>query len=387
MASPSYTYTLTNGTTADADEVMQNFNDILNGVSDGTDDLSISALTVAGTATFNGSVTLGNASGDDVTVTGSLASHIPVKTTDTYNVGAATLGLLSIYFGNNSQTVRVMASGSASATWTLTLPAAAGNKGQVPYDSDGSGTLGWSNLQMGVHSVSSDNYTVTDTDGHRIILMTTGASNRTLTLPTASDNTGRILTVKKSDSGAGKIVLTPEGAETLDGRTDYTLWVQYDSYTFQSDGANWQLIAQRHAPYSMIRVDTGNGHGSTNTKIRRFSNTTESVGSDITYADTAANGGSFTVQSRGMYAVSYVDRHSSSASHGISVNSSELTTSIASITRADSLGRVNAAANEYTCHAATVRLDAGDVVRAHTQGTQTDTGDSVQFIISQVAKF
>ncbi len=67
MAAPSYTYTLTNGTTADASQVQQNFTDIRNGVTDSTKDLSISALTCAGSVTFNGNVTLGNASGDDIT--------------------------------------------------------------------------------------------------------------------------------------------------------------------------------------------------------------------------------------------------------------------------------------------------------------------------------
>src|SRR3990167_6639009 len=100
MAVPSYTYTLANATTADADKVMQNFNDILNGVTDGTKDLSVSALTVGGTAAFNGAVTLGNATGDDITVTGSLASSIPVKTTSTYDVGSATLTLPHVYADN-----------------------------------------------------------------------------------------------------------------------------------------------------------------------------------------------------------------------------------------------------------------------------------------------
>ena len=97
MASPSYTYTLTNGTTADASQVMQNFNDILNGVTDGSKDLSISALTVAGTATLNGNINLGNASADDLTITASLASSLAIKTTNTYTIGASTLVLAGIY--------------------------------------------------------------------------------------------------------------------------------------------------------------------------------------------------------------------------------------------------------------------------------------------------
>lgn len=97
MAAPSYTYTLTNGSTADASQVMQNYNDILNGVTDGTKDLSINALTCAGTATLNGDVNLGNASGDTLSITASLGSTIPVKTDDTYNIGSSTLRIATVF--------------------------------------------------------------------------------------------------------------------------------------------------------------------------------------------------------------------------------------------------------------------------------------------------
>lgn len=100
MASPSFTYTLANSTTADASQVMQDFNDILNGVTDGTKDLSISALTCAGTATLNGHVNLGNSSADDLTITASLASSLAIKTNNTYDIGSSTLGLRKLYLGN-----------------------------------------------------------------------------------------------------------------------------------------------------------------------------------------------------------------------------------------------------------------------------------------------
>lgn len=104
--------------------------------------MSISALTCAGNVNLNANVTLGNASSDDITVTGSLASSISIKTTNTYNIGSSTLGLASIYFGANSQTVRLLGSGSMSATWTLTLPVTAGSAGQV-LTTNGSGVTSW----------------------------------------------------------------------------------------------------------------------------------------------------------------------------------------------------------------------------------------------------
>jgi len=138
LAAPSLTYTLTNGTTADASQVMQNFNDLLNGITDGTKDLSINALTCAGTATLNGHINLGNSSADDLTITASLASTLPIKTTNSYDIGSSTLGLRALYLGANSQTVAIKGSSSMSATWTLTLPTTAGTNGYL-LETNGSG--------------------------------------------------------------------------------------------------------------------------------------------------------------------------------------------------------------------------------------------------------
>lgn len=121
MPSPSVTYTLTNGTTADATQVMQNFTDILNAMSDGTKDFSIAALTVAGTATLNGHVNLGNSSADDLTITASLAATLPIKTNTSYDIGGSTTGLRSAYFGGTSTfTGQVKAATlAASRVWTV----------------------------------------------------------------------------------------------------------------------------------------------------------------------------------------------------------------------------------------------------------------------------
>ncbi len=126
MASPSVTYTFSNSTTADASQVNQNFTDLINGASDGTKDYSINALTCAGNVTLNGTTnTIGNASGDDLVITASLASSIAIKTTATYNIGAATLGILSTYYGNSTFTTRLIAN-TLTASGTLTMPAITG---------------------------------------------------------------------------------------------------------------------------------------------------------------------------------------------------------------------------------------------------------------------
>lgn len=122
MTSPSVTYTLSNGATADATQLNQNFTDLINGITDGTKDLSISALTCAGTATLNGHVNLGNSTADDLTITASLASTLSIKTTNTYNIGSATLGLAGAYFGTSStQTARIVATSTLASSRTYTL--------------------------------------------------------------------------------------------------------------------------------------------------------------------------------------------------------------------------------------------------------------------------
>lgn len=241
MPSPSLTYTLTNGTTADADQVMQNFNDLLNGITDGTKDLSVSALTAAGTTTLNGAVTLGNASSDDITVTGSLASSIPIKTTNSYNIGSSTLGLASIYFGANSQTVRLLGSGSMSATWSMTLPVSAGTAG-FGLQTNGSGVTSWQPMQTDTYAASAD-YTVLDTDGYANIEVTTGGTNRTVTLPTAADNTDRRLRISKVDSGTGTLTIDGENAETIDGAATITLLSQYAYLEIYCNGTSWKIVS------------------------------------------------------------------------------------------------------------------------------------------------
>jgi hypothetical protein len=98
MAYPSVTYTFTNGTTASATEVNQNFTDLINGLSDGTKDLSISALTVAGTASLNGAVNIGNATSDDIAVNGYITTALIPKADDSYDLGTAALAWQDAYF-------------------------------------------------------------------------------------------------------------------------------------------------------------------------------------------------------------------------------------------------------------------------------------------------
>lgn len=148
------------------------------------------------------------------------------------------------------------------------------------------------------------------------------------------------------------------------------------------------LKSRTQIPRSFIHVATPNGHGSTNTAIRRFSaSPTASAGEDITYADSAANGGSFTINKTGIYAVNYTDRHNTDpANMGISRNSSELTTSIASIAVSNRMAyQLSGSGGLFVAVAAVIYCDAGDVIRAHTDGSLNYTGNAAFFRITRIA--
>ena len=159
MAAPSLTYTLANDATADADQVMQNFNDLLNGYTDGTKDLSIAALTVASTATFNGSVVIGNASSDDFSLTASLASSIPIKTNNIYDIGSSTLGIRKLYFGNGGAGATCdVVSASHATTREYTIPdcGAAANFVMTQLDQTISGTKTFDGQLIGKGTATND---------------------------------------------------------------------------------------------------------------------------------------------------------------------------------------------------------------------------------------
>jgi hypothetical protein len=72
---------------------------------------------------------------------------------------------------------------------------------------------------------------------------------------------------------------------------------------------------------SEVYLDTGNGFGSTNTRIRRFFNIRKNIGSAITYTDSATLGATFTINESGVYSASIVDRSSgNNIFGGMSIN-------------------------------------------------------------------
>lgn len=124
--------------------------------------------------------------------------------------------------------------------------------------------------------------------------------------------------------------------------------------------------------YSEVIVQGHNGFGSTNNKIHRYTAAKTYIGTAVTYADSAANGASFTINEPGLYYMNMGDYSEGVASHyGISVNSSQLTTSIESITATNQVMYSYLTASIPGSFSGVAKFVAGDVVRPHTDGTQT----------------
>ncbi len=137
---------------------------------------------------------------------------------------------------------------------------------------------------------------------------------------------------------------------------------------------------------SRVRVHTANGYGSTNTAILRYTTVLDNFGTDITYADSATLGASWTINTPGVYSISAHGAPSlTNAYVGISVNSNQLTTGINSVSAANRL----AWAVAYTGNAGTEAsftgfFQAGDVIRAHADGTAAGVAGNYQFSVTRV---
>lgn len=178
MANPSVTYTLSNGTPADATQVNTNFTDLINSLTDSSKSLTVDAITAAGAVVLNGNVNLGNSTTDDLTINGSLASTINIKTTNLYSIGSSTLGLQSVYFGSSAGAFSTRVQGAAvTGNITFTLPLTDGATDGDVMATDGSGVLNfrsmgkqpWFTENLGLEAAttttSNDSIKITSADG------------------------------------------------------------------------------------------------------------------------------------------------------------------------------------------------------------------------------
>lgn len=83
-------------------------------------------------------------------------------------------------------------------------------------------------------------YTATN---QNVIMWDCTSGNKVVQLPASS--LGFTVTVKKIDSSANTITLTPTGAQTIDGAANLVISTQYKSVTLIGDGLVW-FVASSH---------------------------------------------------------------------------------------------------------------------------------------------
>lgn len=149
------------------------------------------------------------------------------------------------------------------------------------------------------------------------------------------------------------------------------------------------IAGKTHEDDSCIRLVGGLGEGSTNTRVRTFDSLITNEGSAITYNASSIDGDEFLINESGNYSISYTDSANVNANHhGISLNSTELTTNVNVITPEDILA-LERAENTAAAYPQNVSwqgfLQEGDIVRAHTDG-QYSAYTRASFTISKVGQ-
>lgn len=149
-------------------------------------------------------------------------------------------------------------------------------------------------------------------------------------------------------------------------------------------------------PQSMVMVNTHTAYGTLPTKIRVFSNYTNGVngciiqGTDITYTHDTVNGDKFTVNTNGVYSITTNFSSAADSNQGISRNTTGLNTDISVLAvlseRLNCVRAGNASGVGQILNSTwTGYLVAGDVIRAHGDGTSANINAVSSFTIVKVA--
>jgi hypothetical protein len=285
-------------------------------------------------------------------------------------------------------------------------------------------------VEEGSVSVTTSTSTSLTLDDTHFTLLMNNSSNSTVNLPAASSMVGRAYCIKKIGNNAATVTLDPNSSETIDGASTLVLNTLYDFVVIKSDGTNWIVTvngvfrlgtalsilgnstnatatladivaASDHQVFrrngmalafgainlassnavsgllawaniagitvSEVLAYTGNGQGSTNTKIRRYSSNTTIRGTGITYADSATLGSSWTCNNAGLALMFRADSKTDGVcSIGFSLNSNQLTTGIESITYTNLIAYISTYTTGYSdCSYGFRYVAANDVIRPH----------------------
>ena len=220
-----------------------------------------------------------------------------------------------------------------------------------------------------------DDYANTDTDGLQRIEYDTTTKACAHTLPLIANNYGRRIEVAlvKQDASLDVVTISPHASNpntiSGDALASIILAKAGDFAIFQASTITgmWEIVSASIS--SQLRLQQYAGYGGTDTRIPYFTNTLENIGNCHTLTtNNNTNGCKVTINRSGRYACnfSYNSPAAAATIFGISLNSTQLITSIISITATDRLCASNpVAADEAQSVSATLRFNKGDVIRPH----------------------
>ncbi len=224
-----------------------------------------------------------------------------------------------------------------------------------------------------LNALAVSTYTGTNTQlaTDSIVMLDATSGAFTLTLLSATLVPGRrVIFIKTNTSLANQVTL----GGTVGGITSPKLSAPGERLVMVSNGTAWYIESWQGFGDSLALTDASiGGNGAVNTAIRRFDTVLQNVGAAMTYATSSNNGASVTINYPGIYMFSYNDRHSAGTSLGLSLNSANLTTSVASLTWPELLCWSDVTSAGIGSPATyTGQFALGDVVRPHT-GTAPNT--------------
>ncbi|MGD8969052.1 MAG: glycosyl hydrolase family 28-related protein [Anaerolineae bacterium] len=111
------------------------------------------------------------------------------------------------------------------------------NNSDIIIENAGSLTAG--SHRVGYRLVTAD-YTIARAD--YVVAVDASSGAQTITLPNAQGEVGRMISVKRIDSSAHLVTISPQADQTVDGANTYSLAAQWQRVRLVSDGAGWLVI-------------------------------------------------------------------------------------------------------------------------------------------------
>ena len=241
-----------------------------------------------------------------------------------------------------------------------------------------------------VRSARTTNTILAAADNGTLIDITSGTFSQTFTDATTL---GSGWWCYYRNSGTDVVTLDPAAAELIDGATTLIMYPG-DVRLVQCTGTAFTTVRiEAGIGNNCAMLETGNGYGTTDLYTRRYVTIKQNTGTAITYADSAANGTTFTINEPGIYILTQVDRNTTGpVAIGMTVNASagELSGagSPVNVSSAHSIGFVNNmdTANGWATLTATYLAAAGDIIRPHGSNNANSTSTrEATFSIRKIA--